>query len=184
MKEQVPAQGDWAIDAAHTSIEAVARHMMVTKVRGRFTAFSGNVHVGPSPEESSVEVEIDAASIDTGNEQRDTHLRSADFLDVEGFPTLSFRSTKVERKGRAGLAVTGDLTIRGVTKPLVLEVEAVGVGMNPWGSKVASFSATGEIDREEFGMTWNQALETGGVLVSKKLKIEIEVEAVAEALAA
>ena len=173
-----PAPGVWEFDPAHSSITIIARHMVVTKVRGQLGTLSGSIHVADKPEDSWVEVRVDAASVDTRNETRDQHLRSPDFLHVEQFPTITFRSTKVELLGGPALRVTGDLSIRGVTKPLVLNGEFLGIAKNPWGKTVAAFAATGEIDREEFGMIWNQVLETGGVLVSKKFQIEAEVEAI------
>ena len=172
------SEGTWTLDPTHTTIGAVARHMMLTKVRGRFTDFEGVLHVGPTPEESTVELTIRAASIDTGVDGRDDHLRSPDFLDVERYPELRFRSTAITPVGDDRFEVTGDLTIRGITKPVTLAADFEGTGTDPWGGTRALFSATSELDREEFGMTWNQALETGGVLVSKKLQIEIEVQAV------
>jgi len=175
---EVPAEGTWDFDTAHSSLTIIARHMMFTKVRGTLSGLSGAIHVAEKPEDSWVEVEVDASSVDTRNETRDQHLRSQDFLHVENFPKITFRSTKVEHLGGPALRVTGDLTIRGVTKPLVLNGEFLGVAKNPWGKTVASFAASGEIDREDFGMTWNQVLETGGVLVSKRFQIEVEVEAI------
>jgi polyisoprenoid-binding protein YceI len=149
----------------------------VTKVRGRFERLSGQIQIGERPEDSSVEVELDAASITTDNEQRDQHLRSPDFLDVDRYPTLRFRSTAVEQTGPTTLKVSGKLSIRNVTRPVVLDVEYNGVETAPWGGTVAGFSARTEINREDWGITWNQVLETGGVVVSKKVAIEIEVEA-------
>jgi polyisoprenoid-binding protein YceI len=174
---EVPPPGVWEFDPAHSSITIIARHMVVTKVRGHLGPLSGTIHIADKPEDSWVEVVVDSASVDTRNETRDQHLRSPDFLHVEKFPTISFRSTKVEPVGGPALRVTGDLTIRGVTRPLVLNGEFLGVAKNPWGKTIAAFTASGEIDREEFGMVWNQALETGGFLVSKKFQIEAEVQA-------
>ena len=180
-----PAPGTWALDASHTKATFVARHLMVTKVRGHFDRLSGEITVGERPEDSSVEVTIDAASIISGSQQRDDHLRSPDFLDVEKYPTIRFRSTAVEQTGPTTLKVTGDLTIRDQTHPVVLDVDFEGVERAPWGSTVAGFSARTEINREDWGMTWNAALETGGVVVSKKVTIEIEAEAThAQAVAA
>lgn len=175
---EAPRAGTWTIDAAHSSVEVIARHLMLAKVRGRFGSFAGEIVVGDTPEDSGVEVTIDAASIDTGEPKRDEHLRSPDFLDVENHPTLTFRSTEVRRTGERTLEVDGDLTIRGVVRPVTLDVEYLGVTQDPWGNTRAAFSATTEIDREEFGITWNQALETGGVMVGRKLKVELEVSAV------
>ena len=181
---EVPAPGVWELDTAHSRLGSVARHLMVTKVRGSFGVFGGKIEVGERIEDSKVEVRIDAASIDTGSQDRDKHLRSPDFLDVEQFPELTFVSTKVERKGETGLRVTGDLTIRGVTKPVTLEAEFDGLTDDPWGGKRVAFTATTEIEREDWGMTWNVALEKGGVLVSKKFQIEIDVQAVRKSEAA
>jgi polyisoprenoid-binding protein YceI len=175
---QHPAEGTWAIDTTHSSIEFSVRHMMVAKTKGRFTTWSGTIQIADDPAASTVSIEIDAASIDTKDETRDNHLRSADFLDVERFPTISFRSTAA--KGSAtSWVVTGDLSIHGVTQPVELNLELEGVvERDPWGMARAGFSGETEIDREDFGLTWNQALETGGVLVGKKVKIAFEVEAV------
>ncbi len=175
---EAPRAGTWTIDAAHSSVEVIARHLMLAKVRGRFGSYEGEIVVGDTPEDSGVEVTIDAASIDTGEAKRDEHLRSPDFLDVENHPTLTFRSTEARRTGEETLEVDGDLTIRGVARPVTLDVEYLGVTQDPWGNTRAAFSATTEIDREEFGITWNQALETGGVMVGRKLKVELEVSAV------
>ncbi|MBI2167950.1 MAG: YceI family protein [Actinobacteria bacterium] len=175
--QELPTPGTWEIDRSHSSAEFVVRHLMVSKVRGRFGDFAGSVEIGEAPEASSVAVTLQAASIETGESPRDEHLRSADFLDVESFPTLAFRSTGVEAAGKRW-KVTGDLTIRDVTRPVVLDVEFGGAAGDPWGGQRAAFSASTEIDREDFGLTWNQVLETGGVLVGKTIKIELEVEAV------
>jgi polyisoprenoid-binding protein YceI len=173
----VPAAGVYDVDQAHTTVEFVARHLMITKVRGRFATFSGSVNVAEVPEESSVEVTIDAASIQTSQEQRDEHLRSADFFDAEKYPTLTFKSTAVELDGD-NWKVTGALTVRDVTRPVVLDVEFDGANTTPWGTQAVAFSASTEIDREEWGLTYNQTLETGGVVVGKRVRIELNVEAV------
>ena len=175
---EIPEAGTYAIDASHTNAEFVARHLMISKVRGRFTGVSGEVHIADEPGESSVEVTIDAATITSGDDTRDGHLRSADFLDVEQFPTLSFRSTRVEPGKRGRWDVTGDLVIRGVSRPVTLDVEFEGATTDPWGGHRIGFSATAEIDREDFGLTWNQALEAGGVLVGRKVRIELAVQTV------
>jgi polyisoprenoid-binding protein YceI len=177
-KIEIPAPGTFALDPAHTVVGATARHLMVSKVRGRFTDVTGTIEVAENPLDSTVAVAIKAASIDTGVVDRDNHLRSADFLDVESYPSLTFTSTRVLKQDGADLVLAGDLTIRGVTREVELEVEYHGAATSPWGKQVIGFSATTEIDREEFGMTWNAALETGGVVVGKKLKVEIEVEAI------
>jgi polyisoprenoid-binding protein YceI len=170
-----PEAGAWSLDTAHTAVSFVARHLMISKVRGRFNQAAGSVTIAERPEDSSVDVVIGAVSIDTGNDMRDNHLRSPDFLDVERFPEIRYRSTAVEQSGETSLRVTGDLTIRDVTHPVLLNVEYVGLADGPMGP-AAGFSAWAEIDREDWGITWNQALETGGVLVGKKVRIEIEAE--------
>ncbi len=155
--------------------------MMVATVKGRFTGVRGQIiDVGEDPSRSSVQVEIDAASIHTGDEKRDAHLRSADFLDVENHPTVTFKSTRVEERGKDRLRVVGDLTIRGTSREVTLDTEFQGRGKNPWGKEVAGFSAQTEINRKDFGLNWNVALETGGVLVSDRVKIALEVEVVKE----
>jgi polyisoprenoid-binding protein YceI len=172
---EVPQPGTWALDPAHTTAAFVARHVL-TKTRGRFNTLSGTVHIDEDPLKSLVEVEIDAASIETNSADRDNHLRSPDFLDVQTFPTLTFRSKEVRPKQDHTFELVGDLTIKDVTKEVVLDAEFHGISPDPFGTTTASFSATGEIDREEFGMTWNVAIETGGVLVGKKVQLEIEAE--------
>jgi polyisoprenoid-binding protein YceI len=175
---QVPAPGVYDIDAKHTSVEFVARHLMISKVRGRFDDVEGTITVADVPEESSVQVRIGAASVRTGEDQRDAHLRSEDFFDVDTHPHWTFTSTAVEQDGEQW-KVTGDLTISGVSKPVVLDVEFDGANVTPWGTSALGFSASTEIDREQWGLTYNQVLETGGVMVSKKIRIELNVEAVA-----
>lgn len=177
----IPAAGTFTIDASHSSVGFVARHLMVAKTRGRFGAFEGTVVIADRPEDSSVEVTIDASSIDTRDETRDAHLRAPDFFDVEQFPQLTFRSTAVRHVGGERWSVDGDLTIRGVAKPVTLDLVLEGVVGDPWGNQRAIFSAQTEVDREAWGLTWNQALEGGGVLVGKKIRIEIEAEAVRQA---
>lgn len=173
---KLPPAGTYVFDTQHSSIEAVARHMMVSKVRGRFRAFDGTVQVADDVTDSVIEVEIDAASIDTNQSDRDTHLRSGDFLDVEVHPTLSFRSTDIAHVDGNHYRVTGDLSIRGETHEVVLDTTYFGVTTDPWGNDKVIFEAATELDRERWDITWNQALETGGVLVGKKLKIEIAVQ--------
>lgn len=169
----------WELDPAHTLVEFSAKHMMITTVKGRFTDVSGTIHADEqNPSRSSVEATIKAASIDTRTEQRDQHLRSADFLDVEHYPDITFKSTRVEAIDKEHYRVIGDLTIRGTTRPVTLDTTFEGRGKDPWGGERAGFSATTKIDRREFGLTWNQALEAGGVLVGNEIKISIEVEAV------
>jgi polyisoprenoid-binding protein YceI len=174
---QVPAPGVYDIDAKHSSVEFVARHLMISKVRGRFEDVEGSITVAEVPEESAVQVRIGAASVSTGEEQRDAHLRSGDFFDVETHPHWTFTSTAVESHGDQW-KVSGDLTISGVTKPVVLDVDFEGANVTPWGSSAIGFSASTEIDREQWGLTYNQVLETGGVMVGKKIRVEINVEAV------
>lgn len=173
----LPSAGTWEIDPAHTMVEFVARHVL-TKVRGRFDSFSGNIVVTDPPENSYVELEIDAASIDTKVEDRDNHLRSPDFLNVEKFPKLSFKSNAIRHMGGNILQLEGDLTIKAITRPVTLDVEFVGVHDSPFGTKLATFSARTEIDREDWDITWNLVIETGGWLVGKVVQLELEIEAV------
>jgi polyisoprenoid-binding protein YceI len=175
--DSLPARGAWTIDPSHSSVEFVVRHLMVAKVRGRFSEFGGTIQVGDTPEASSVEVTISPASITTGDAGRDGHLQSADFFDVEQFPTIGFRSTAVRSVKGDRYEVDGELTVRSVSKPVTLDLEYQGSITDPFGADKVVYSASTEIDREEWGLTWNQALESGGVLVGKKAKIEIEVEA-------
>jgi polyisoprenoid-binding protein YceI len=173
----LPAVGDWFIDPAHSNVGFWVRHLGVTKVRGRFTDVSGAVHIAEDPGSSSTDVVISADSVDTHETDRDAHLRSADFLDVENFPTLRFRSTQIAQLRRAW-SITGDLTIRGVTRPVTLDAEFGGGAVDPWGDEHVMFTAQTTIQREDFGLTWNQALETGGLLVGKAVTIELEVSLV------
>lgn len=172
----LPATGTWTIDPAHSAVGFSVRHLMAAKVRGSFKTFSGSIDINDLPETSSVKVSIDAASIDSGAEDRDNHLRSADFLDVESHPTLSFESTAV-RSVDGAYQVDGTLTIRGVAKPVTLEMQYSGVIADPWGNDKAIFSATTQINREDFGLVWNAPLEAGGVLVGKQVTIELEIQA-------
>jgi len=174
----VPAAGTWTIDPSHSTVGFTTRHLMVSKVRGHFAEYSADLTVAERPEDSKVDVTIQVASVSTADEGRDGHLLSPDFFDAETYPTITFRSTKVEPVSEAEWKVTGDLTVRDVTKPVVLDVEFAGVSQDPWGNTRAGFSATTEIDREDFGLTWNQPLAGGGVLVGKKVKLELEVEAI------
>lgn len=173
------ATTSWQIDAAHTDIGFAVKHMMISTVKGRFADVSGTLTLDEAdPRASSVDVSINAASVDTRQEQRDTHLRSADFFDVENFPALTFRSRLVEAAGTGEYRVTGDLTIRGVTREVVLKVVDEGRGQDPWGNQRAGFSAKTVIDRRDFGLTWNAALEAGGILVGNDVRISLEVQAV------
>lgn len=173
----LPTPGTFQIDPAHAHVGFSVRHMMA-KVRGSFSSFSGSVTVAENPLESSVEVSVDVASVDTRDEQRDAHLRSPEFFDVDEHPTMTYRSTGLTPKGEGRYRVDGDLTIKGVTRPLALDLTFEGTGIDPWGNQRLGFSATAEVDREQFGLTWNQPLETGGLLVGKKVAIEIEAEGV------
>lgn len=166
----------YQIDPAHSSANFSIRHMMVTNVRGSFKKVTGTVVYDPeNPSASTVNAEIDASSINTNEDQRDTHLRSADFLHVEQFPTITFRSTKVEKTGDDEFKIQGDLTIHGVTKPVTLEVEGPAPeGKDPWGNTRTGATAKTKIKRSDFGLTWNAALETGGILVGDDLKIELD----------
>jgi polyisoprenoid-binding protein YceI len=172
------AAGAWQIDPAHSHVEFAVRHLMISTVKGRFGDVAGILQVDPSdPAKSVVDVTINVASIDTREAQRDTHLRSADFFDVERFPTMRFKSTRVS--GEADdLKVTGDLTIRDVTRQVTLTVTPEGQGKDPWGGERAGYSAKGKINRSDFGLTWNQVLEAGGVAVGDEIKISIDVEVV------
>jgi polyisoprenoid-binding protein YceI len=172
----------WNIDPSHSAIAFSVRHMVVSKTRGRFNKWSGQLRFDAgNPSASSVEVDIDPASLDTGDTQRDAHLRSADFFDVEKYPTASFRSSKVEVAGEGRYLVTGNLTVHGITQPVVLDVSYEGSGKDPWGGERAGFSATTTIDRKHFGLEWNKALETGGLLVGEKVELNLEIEAVKQA---
>lgn len=173
------SHAQWNVDAAHSGIQFTVRHMVVSKVRGRFAAWTGTLDWNEAdPSASQVEANIDAASIDTGVADRDAHLRSADFLDVARFPQISYKSRKIEAAGKGRLRVTGDLTVHGVTREVPLDVEILGRGKDPWGKQRTGFSATASIDRKEFGLKWNQVLEAGGVLVGERIDVEIEVQAV------
>lgn len=170
---------EWNLDLTHSGINFSVRHMVFAKVRGRFSAWSGRATLDPQDlTRSRVEVEIDSASIDTGVADRDTHLRSADFLDVERFPALRFVSGEVEKVGGDRYRVHGELTIRDVTRPVVLDVEYGGEAKDPWGNQRVAFTATTSLDRGDFGLQWNQVLEAGGVLVGERIDVEIEVQAV------
>jgi len=177
----VPAAGTYVLDPGHTRIGFVARHLMVTKVRGSFRDFEGSITIGDDTTASTAQATIKTASIDTGTPDRDTHLVSGDFLEVEKFPTISFANAKVVSQKGTDFKVTGDLTIKDVTREVTLDVELDGVAKDPWGNEKLAVTARTEIDREDFGMTWNVALETGGVLVSKKVVIEIEAQAARQA---
>jgi polyisoprenoid-binding protein YceI len=176
----VAEAGTYEIDASHSAVEFSARHLGLAKVRGGFDRFRGTIEIGDDPLDSRVEVVIDASSVNTRNAMRDEHLRSPDFLAVEGYPDIEFRSRRVRRDGGHFL-VDGNLTVRGVTRRVTLEVEFGGSTCDPWGDTRVGFAATTEVDREEFGLSWNRALETGGWLIGKKVGIELSVEAVRRA---
>lgn len=167
----------WQIDQAHSTIGFEVKHMMVSKVKGQFTNYSADVEVDNLEDLTSanIEITIDATSINTNNGDRDNHLKSAEFFDIEQFPDIKFKSTQITKDGD-DYKIAGDLTIKDVTKPVVFDVEYGGKGTNPWGVEVYGFEAETKIDREEFGLTWNAALETGGVLVGKDIKIKVELE--------
>jgi polyisoprenoid-binding protein YceI len=173
-----PAPGVWVLDKSHTTVEFTARHLMVAKVKGRFAEFAGQLNVSEDPRESTVDVSIAAASVDSRDEQRDGHLRSKDFFDVETYPELTFRGTGVEHVGGTEWKILGELTIKDVTRPVALDAEFLGGVTDPWGGQRVVFSAETRIKREDFGLTWNVALETGGWLVGSEIRIGIEVEAV------
>jgi polyisoprenoid-binding protein YceI len=171
--------GEYTLDAAHTRLGFVARHAMVTKVRGAFNEFEGKALIdGENPENSSARVTIQAASIDTRNAQRDEHLRGNDFLDLATYPTITFVSTAIRHVGGTDFEVDGDLTIRGVTRAITLPLEFQGAAKDPFGNDRIGFEGSVTINRKDFGVTWNAALETGGVLVSDKIVLELEVSAV------
>jgi polyisoprenoid-binding protein YceI len=170
--------GTHTIDASHSNVEFAVKHMMISTVKGRFADVTGTVSV-PTAGEPTVDVTINAASIDTRVDARDNHLKSADFFDVEKYPTLRFVSTRATRTDD-GYTLAGNLTIRDVTKPVTLKVTDEGTGIDPWGNAKAGFSATGKINRSDFGLNWNAALETGGVLVSEEVKLNFDVQLVAQ----
>jgi polyisoprenoid-binding protein YceI len=174
---ELPAAGTWTIDPGHAEVGFVGRHFGLTKVRGRFTDVEGSVTVGERPDSSDVKVVIGMASVSSGDTARDDHLRSEDFFDVVNHPQATFRSTGVVTTGAEG-RITGDLTIKGITRPVTLAAEYVGHATDPWGADRAVFSAAATINREDWDLTWNMVLEAGGLLVSKEIRLEIEVELV------
>lgn len=170
----------WQLDAAHSSVNFTVRHMMFSKVRGQFTQWSGLLEFDPAqPQAAKLEVKVEAASVNTNDAQRDAHLKSADFFDVEKFPQLTYKSGAVEAVDKTHFRLQGQLTLHGVTKPVTLNVEYAGHGRDPWGGDRAGFTATASINRKDFGLNWNQALEAGGVLVSDQVEITLEIQAVA-----
>jgi len=169
--------GTWTIDPAHSSVEFSVRHMMVSKVRGKFRTFSGTIVTGENPLDSSVTAEIDLNSIDTGQEQRDAHIRSADFFEVETYPTMTYKSTGVRADGD-DFILDGQLTLKGVTRDVPLKLELNGFGPDAFGGIRAGFTATGQINRKDFGVNFSAVMETGGAVVSDKVDLHLEIEAV------
>jgi polyisoprenoid-binding protein YceI len=174
----LPVSGTWDIDTTHTDVSFTARHLMVTKVRGRFPVASGSITISENPLESSVFAVIDVAGVNSGESGRDDHLRNADFFEVDKWPTATFRSTKVEDEGDGDYKVTGDLTIKDVTHPVTLDLEYLGTIASPFGDQRAGFTASAEISRKDWGLNFNMALEGGGVVVGDKIKLNIEAEAI------
>jgi polyisoprenoid-binding protein YceI len=176
LKGLVP--GVWTVDASHSEVGFVARHLMVSKVRGRFTEYDATITIAPNVLDSKVEATVQLASLETKDDKRDGHLKSEDFFHVDEHPTMTFRSTGLRENG-ADFLLDGDLTIRGVTKPVTFDLEFNGVESTPWGGQSAGFTAETEVNRKDWGLNWNVALESGGVLVSEKVKIVLEIEATA-----
>jgi polyisoprenoid-binding protein YceI len=174
--------GSYVLDPSHSRVGFVARHAMVTKVRGAFNEFEGTATIdGDDPTKSSVAITIQAASIDTRNEQRDAHLRTNDFLDLDNYPTITFTSTAIEHDGGNDFRVTGDLTIKGITKSITFPLEYQGLVKDPWGNDRIGFEGSVVVNRKDWGVNWNAALEAGGVLVSEKVTLEFELSAVKQA---
>jgi polyisoprenoid-binding protein YceI len=169
--------GPWTVDLTHSSVGFTVRHLVVSKVRGKFGKFDATLVVAPDPLQSTVEATIDLASIDTGDDGRDNHVRGGDFFDIEQFPTMVFKSTGIRPNG-SDYYLDGELTIKGVTNPVTLDLEFNGVSGDPWGGTRAGFSAEGEVNRADYGISYNAALETGGVLIGEKLKVNIDIEAI------
>jgi polyisoprenoid-binding protein YceI len=176
---QLPSAGTWRLDPGHAEVGFVGRHFMLTKVRGRFTGVDASIHIGEQPRDSRVTATIDVASISTGDEARDTHLKSADFFDAENYPAATFRSTSVTWDGTEG-RMNGELTIKDVTRPVALDVEYIGYARDPWDNDRIVFSASGKVNREDWGLTWNAILESGGLLVSKEIDLVLDFEAIRE----
>jgi polyisoprenoid-binding protein YceI len=174
---ELPAPGRWQIDPGHTELAFIGRHFMLTRVRGRFTGVTGAIQVAEDPAQSTAAVTIDMASVDSGSQARDEHLRSADFFDTARHPTATFTGRAADWQGSHGL-LAGDLTIRGITRPVTLQAEYLGYAADPWGGNRAVFTASGTLNREDWGLTWNMPLDGGGLLVSKEIRIEIELETV------
>lgn len=177
MTNNINANNEWVVDASHTSVNFMVKHMMFSKVRGRFTGVEGTISGNPeSLENANINFTIDVSTIHTNNTDRDNHLRSADFFDTENFQNMTFSSTSIEKTGAASYDITGDMTIKDITKPVTFKASYEGTGKNPWGVDVAAFEVESKISRAEFGLTWNQALEAGGVLVGDDITITIEVQ--------
>ena len=174
---ELPVPGRWQIDPGHTELAFIGRHFMLTRVRGRFTGVTGLIQVAEEPGDSTAEITIDMASVDSGSQARDDHLRSADFFDAARHPTATFSGRAARWQGTRGLQ-TGELTIRGITRPVTLHAEYLGYVADPWGGHRAVFTASGTVNREDWGLTWNLPLDGGGLLVSSQIRIEIELEAV------
>lgn len=174
--------GDYTIDASHSTIGFTVRHAMVTNVKGKFDEFSGSLHLdGGDLSASTASIDVKMDSIDTGSADRDGHLKSADFFKIEEFPTMTFRSTKAEALGDEDYRITGDLTILGTTKPLTIDLEFNGAAKDPFGNERVGFEGKAEIKRSEWGLSWNAALETGGVLISDKIKLSFDISAIKNA---
>ncbi len=178
MAEASMTKTKWAVDTAHSSIDFAIRHMMVSKVKGTFHDFEATIDANPEDlTDATIEFSVDVNSVDTRNNDRDNHLRSADFFDGENHPKMTFQATKIEKKSPGEYVITGDMTIRGTTKPETFTVTYEGSGKDPWGNEKVGFEAHGAISRSEYGLTWNQALETGGVLVADQVQITLDIQA-------
>jgi polyisoprenoid-binding protein YceI len=173
-----PATGTYTLDPGHSGVSFTGRHLMVSKVRGRLAVEQGTIRIADDPEQSSVEATIAARSVESGDAKRDEHLRSPDFFDTDHYPTITFRSTRVEDHQNGEFTLHGDLTVRDVTKPITLQGEYLGVSQSPWNTTVIGFTAETEVNRKDWGLEWNMALDTGGVLVSDKIRLVIDAEAV------
>lgn len=173
------AKSKWVLDTAHSNVEFTVRHMMIAKVKGTFHEFTATIEADPEDlTTADIEFEIDVKSVDTRNADRDNHLRSADFFDADNHPKMTFKATRIVKKGDGEYEVTGDLTIRGVTRQETFDVTFEGAGKDPWGNEKAGFSVSGAINRSHYGLTWNAVLETGGVMVSDEVKINLDIEAI------
>jgi polyisoprenoid-binding protein YceI len=177
--EQANTKSTWALDTSHTSVQFAAKHMMITTVRGHLGEATGSIVLnGKDFTKSDIDVKIDLAGLTTRDEKRDAHLRSGDFFDTETYPTATFKSNRIEKAGNDSYKVVGDLTIHGITKEVMLDTDFEGFNTTPWGAQVLAFTAHTKINRKDFNLNWNVALETGGVLVADNIKLEIDVEAI------